>query len=491
MKRILSLILASVLLIACLFSCSDDKNKEEKPDLSKIIVAKTEHYEFTASMYAFILYGYVGQNLSYLPYYGYDTSLSLTEQTSSSPTEGKTWFEFFCEMADFDIEMFLSVAEKAYSEGVTLTEDQLAEIDKYVDELKAYAAEQGYESLDELLADQYIEGVDTEALRECTRLQQLYQSYTNKHAASLTHSKEELLNYRDSHPGEFLVMDSIQYTFYAEYDSKATDEEKEAAYEAVKTEAQTFFDTYKDAESFKAAIVALENEGKEEPDEAAAIISKFTFDAEYYDEESAEKENLKAYYEWAYSPDRNPGDTFMYEDAFYDGEKYYTVCMITQPAYVEEYVTKDCRHILFYVDTSEKDADKLAAAKSEALSKANAILDEFKTTSMTEEDFIALEKRCLEDESALEATAYYNVTLGYMVTEFENWIYGERFEGDCEIVETEYGFHVIYFIGDGDLSWEISASESLTTEIMNKYVEDAIEAFKTTFDREAITKNIK
>ena len=44
MKRIIALILASVMMLCSLVSCNDNK-KEKKVDLSSIVVAKTEHYE--------------------------------------------------------------------------------------------------------------------------------------------------------------------------------------------------------------------------------------------------------------------------------------------------------------------------------------------------------------------------------------------------------------------------------------------------------------
>ena len=126
MKKIIALILASVMMLFSLISC--DK-KEDKIDLSSIIVAKTEHYEIDGAMYAFFLYDFVGQNSTYLPYYGYNVELSLREQTSACPlAEGKTWFEFFADMANSYINECLSQAEAAYNDSFELKEEEIAEV---------------------------------------------------------------------------------------------------------------------------------------------------------------------------------------------------------------------------------------------------------------------------------------------------------------------------------------------------------------------------
>ncbi len=486
MKRIIALILASVMMLFSLISC--DK-KEEKIDLTSFVVAKTEHYEIDGAMYAFFLYDFVGQYSGYLSYYGYDSSLTLREQTSECPlAEGKTWFEFFAEMANSQIEQYLSACEAAYAEGYSLTEEQISEIKDYITELQANAVENGYKNLDELISDYYIEGITAETFEKCVTIQQIAYSYMNDHSLAIEYTDDDLVKFREDHPEKFLMIDVIQYSFFAEYEKDATDEEKEAAVNAAKAKAEDFIAKNKTVDAFKNGIVALEQAGGNTTESPAIIISEYLLDAEYYDAENAANDAYKPYYEWAYSSDRKAGDTFLLEEKYSDGEKYYTVSCIVTPAYFYDYITKDCRHILFYVDNKETDKDKLASAKAEALEKANSILDEFKGGNMTEDDFKALEKKCLDDKSAMEATAYYNVTKGYMVEEFESWIYGERKAGDCEIVETTYGYHIVFFIGDGLPVWKIDAKAGYISDIMTKYQEEIIETYKVTYDSKAMNK---
>lgn len=489
MKRIIALIVATVMMLACLSACeTKNKNGKEPVDLSQFIVAKTENFEIDGAMYAYYLYDWVGQYSYYLSYYGYDTSLALTEQTGECTIEeGKSWFEFFCDMANSDIEQYLSMAEAALEAGVTLTDEEKAEIDVFIEELSAGALENGYASLDQMLAEYYIEGVTAEAFRRCMELEQLAYNYMIKYEGSLQYTDDELLAYRDSHPDEFIMIDYIEYTFYADYEKDATEDEKTAAFETAKNKAQKFLNENVGLEAFKNAIVELENEGLAEPYEPEEIIASYTAEDAYYSTEGAEAEETKAYYEWAYSTERRAGDTYMLEEDS-DGEKCYTVFCITAPAYIDDYLTKDCRHILFYVDYETDDEEKLNAAIADASAKANAILEEFNNGEKTQQAFIDLESRCLEDESAFEATIYENVVLGYMVPEFEAWIYDEsRVSGDIGIVETDYGFHVVYFIGDGQIAWKVDAKKALTNETMTAYLDALLDEYPIEYDEESLS----
>ena len=66
-----------------------------------------------------------------------------------------------------------------------------------------------------------------------------------------------------------------------------------------------------------------------------------------------------------------------------------------------------------------------------------------------------------------------------MVTEFNDWCFDEsRQPGDCEIVETTHGYHIIYFIGQTETrAWFDTAKEDMAsaaagekiTELKTKY----------------------
>ena len=124
------------------------------------------------------------------------------------------------------------------------------------------------------------------------------------------------------------------------------------------------------------------------------------------------------------------------------------------------------RHILYWApvgvaSTTDATTEELAAAKA----AADATLA--KVTSY--EDMVTLGDAALADASATES-AEYTVATGDMVAEFEAWCYDTaRKPGDTGIVKTEYGYHVMYFVGT-EKDWTKDALASLTSTKYEAYI---------------------
>jgi hypothetical protein len=124
------------------------------------------------------------------------------------------------------------------------------------------------------------------------------------------------------------------------------------------------------------------------------------------------------------------------------------------------------RHILFlapkgvsgYTDATEQEL-------TDAKAKADAALAQI--TSL--DTMVSVGDAALADGSAVEATQY-TVAKGQMVTEFENWCYdASRKAGDKAVVQTEYGYHVMYFIGT-EKDWKADAVSALTDTKYADYI---------------------
>ena len=73
-----------------------------------------------------------------------------------------------------------------------------------------------------------------------------------------------------------------------------------------------------------------------------------------------------------------------------------------------------------------------------------------------------------------------------MVEAFENWVYDEdRKAGDVDIVETEYGQHIMYFVGDGDAAWYADSFNALFDKIATDKYEEFKEAYKVEYSAKA------
>lgn len=116
------------------------------------------------------------------------------------------------------------------------------------------------------------------------------------------------------------------------------------------------------------------------------------------------------------------------------------------------------RHILFLAPKGVSGyTDATDTEIADAKAKADAALA--KVTSV--DTMISVGDAALADGSAVEATQY-TVAKGQMVTEFENWCFdAARKAGDKAVVQTEYGFHVMYYVGT-EKDWKADAVSALT-----------------------------
>ncbi len=200
-----------------------------------------------------------------------------------------------------------------------------------------------------------------------------------------------------------------------------------------------------------------------------------------------EKENGRKEIE----PEEDGGEvTYEYEDA----TATYTVCYVLKPVHKDDALLQDVGHILFKSDTfaSLTDTSKLTGKVKElaqrlvdrgekisaenmakeliAVMKADGKLIT-KTDEATGEEYYYIEKADFEaygnDYTEDSNVFYEDVARGDMVTEFDAWLYDDgRVVGEVSPVgvKTTYGYHVMYYGGEGDLeNWKSLAREKIST----------------------------
>ncbi len=151
----------------------------------------------------------------------------------------------------------------------------------------------------------------------------------------------------------------------------------------------------------------------------------------------------------------------------------------------------DVRHILICpVATKSEDGESTLgdAEWAACLTKAEEVLNTWKSGEATEESFAALAKEHTEDGGSKETGGLYeNVAPGSNYVEpFLNWsVDAQRQTGDTAIVKTEYGYHIMYFV-KGEPYWLYSARNTLVTERTDALIDDG----KAQFPMEVIYKKI-
>ncbi len=435
--------------------------------LEGLIAATVSGIEVDSAMLAYMLcetyHTFVNENSYYLSYYGLDTSKSLREQAYMQEKD-KTWFDYFLDLTKQDLNEILALAAEGKKQGITLTKQDTDMIDAYIDSMASYAKMMGYPDVATFIPDYYLEGVTEAAIRKALELELLATNTYQRIYESFTYQPEEMDEYLFAHPEHFQMVDYLYYTFLPECEKDATEEEYQAALAKAKQDAEAFRDAVDSVDSFVAKVKEIE--GYED-----LKASAFTVEGQLYGEE-------KRFTEWAFDPSRQVGDVGMIEEVEEsqneDGETMtevygYTVCYLLKTSYRLNYVTKNVRHILFTPDTYGSDE------KAEA--KAKEILTLYEGGEKTAEAFGELAKTYTEDGNGDVGGLYENVQQGQMVDTFNDWIYdSDRKEGDVGIVETDYGYHVMYFAGNGVVCWRIRAEGYLRQED----AAEALEGLKTT-----------
>lgn len=143
--------------------------------------------------------------------------------------------------------------------------------------------------------------------------------------------------------------------------------------------------------------------------------------------------------------------------------------------------TIDVRHILIMPEKDE-DGNVTDEALNAAQTQAQEILDLW-LTDPTEDYFAELADAYSEDGgSNTEGGLYTYVYEGKMVQEFNDWCFDEtRVEGDYAIVQTTYGFHIMYFVGHS-CHWKDSVAEDLASKSMSAMVEEITPLYPVRFD---------
>ena len=172
----------------------------------------------------------------------------------------------------------------------------------------------------------------------------------------------------------------------------------------------------------------------------------------------------------------------------YTDDQLLTYCNNNENIDINElsYASQDVRHILFKVDTTLK-GTALEKAFDKAKAEAEKVLEEYNKGDKTAEKFGELAKEHTDDSNGEDGGLYENVLKGQMVEEFENWIYDEaRVAGDVDLVKTDYGWHIMYYVGEGKTAWKVTAEKGLKNEDYEKHLEELKEKYELEYDYEAM-----
>ncbi len=158
----------------------------------------------------------------------------------------------------------------------------------------------------------------------------------------------------------------------------------------------------------------------------------------------------------------------------------------------EQNITKDSgkyyafRHIQINVEGGTKDEDgKVTYTEAEwtaCKDAAQKLLDTWLAGEKTEDSFAALVKDNTDDSSSVNYGGLYSgVTKGSITKvygeEMENWIIDEaRVSGDCQLIQSSLGYHLVFFVESEDI-WFAESRQGVLEEMGTKLVADVLEKY--------------
>lgn len=148
-------------------------------------------------------------------------------------------------------------------------------------------------------------------------------------------------------------------------------------------------------------------------------------------------------------------------------------------------VTVDVRHILLCPEggtTDENGNTTYSEAEWELCRvKAQDLLDKWAAESGTEEGFAQFAMENTEDPGSMSTGGLYtDVYMGQMVEPFEAWCFdASRQYGDTGLVQTTYGYHIMYFVGSNEI-WVSNVSDAVIYERSMALVDEAVAKWPAT-----------
>lgn len=507
--------------------------------------AKTDNFSVSGTVMSYLIYSQAQQMVALYQQYG--LNYTLADVLSQS-------FDSMAESTLDQVKQMLVLCEYAKANGIELSAEDNEAIDAYMASIDEAAASNLYSTASyiKLMYGNGVNASDIRKSLELNYLSNAaYEAIEAKLEAEIT---EDTINkYVEENVDLFYMADYLTYTYTAELTpagAEATVEETQA-YEAEKAtmaalaeklaavkSADEFKSTAADhivltvcAEKFdelyekealtdapaadvlaadKDALLALVRKSLTEDDvkfEKSAdnaynnalseIFDELCDEAQtaydaivkedslHYDPE-AEADTITELDTWLFEETTKVGDT---KTITSEGDKKstYSVYFMSATSHLDESATKDVAHILVSFDDYKTGTTITDEEKAKAKAEADKILADYLAGEKTQEAF----EKLGEEKTADSNVVYEGVSKGDMVEEFENWIFDEaRTVGETGIVETTYGYHVMYFIGDGKLAWENTAHSGVLNDLFTEWVETNATTYNYTA-KESVVNSIK
>lgn len=413
---------------------------EAAMDNGKILRSKTalklDDYNVTGNMLSYFTaeeFSSFREKEGDVSYYGIDVNKPLAEQEKK---EGGTWLDYFKNEAISRVTNYLYLCCAADREGFTLGDSDIKEINERVSKITDLSS--------------YGRGINAQDITDALKIEVLAENFEEYKRKSFEYSDGETEKYYAVNREKYDVASysAFEIAYGGESDVFSTSGEATAAADAICDKSPSDYGEL--LNTAKETLISL------------GYPSSYNFTGSAYNRTakavSELDENVR---KWMYGEDTVPGSL---SKAVSDSSV--TVYLLNEKPAKDEDYSVDVRHILFKFDNY--------ASSGDALSAAEKVFDEFKNGDGTESSFEKLAEEYNEDSSSL----YTSVKRGDMVDTFNDWIFSaERKSGDCDIVETEYGYHIIYFTGRNKSNFLSDITKDMRSEDYDGWFDEFVSSY--------------
>lgn len=406
---------------------------------------------------------------TYLQMMGLDTTRPLDEQIQNEET-GTTWADYFIAEAIADAKHDFALYDRAMEEGFALSEEQQETVENVMKNMSTYATLYGYSNADQYMRASYGYGATAKSYREYYERGEIAQAYYDAHQEGLTYNDAAMREYEADKFDNYssFTYDSV-YMSYTAFQQGGTEdedgnitysnEENDAARAALKTAAESLA-TVTGVDDLKAKVATLDTK-------EGSTLNVIENERVLYTSLFASNADLAT---WLADTERKDGDVGVIavtasnteegEEAPANG--YYIVIFHTRHDNTE--LMTNVRHLLVEFEGGEENEETGETTytdeeKAAAKEKAEGHLKTWQEGDKTEEAFVELLKEHSDDTGVEDNEGLYeniNPDSSY-VENFLKWsIDPARKIGDAEVIETEYGYHVMYFAGYSEMSYRDS-----------------------------------
>ncbi|MEA4823438.1 MAG: peptidylprolyl isomerase [Clostridiaceae bacterium] len=427
-------------------------------------VAEYNYYFYTAYLTTYNnFYNTYGDYTSYI----LDKEKPLNEQQYS---EDLTWADYFKESALSNMRNVAMLCAEAEKAGFSFNEEQQTELKNMIDAAGTTASYYGY-STAAYLSSAYGSGMTEKIFERCVTMSYTAEIYAQSIIDTMTYTKDQLQARYDADPNNY---DTISFHMFLVPSVVAEGGTEEEAMAAAKVNADEMAANVKTTAEFAEYVRKLcsEDDLANYEDDNATI--------QHYIKYSAV--SSYEFGDWLFDTARAAGDTYV---AAASGG-YQVVMFLDRED--THYNLVNVRHILIAPETDETTGAATDETWAAAEQKAEQLLADWKAGEATEDSFATLANENTADTGSNSTGGLYeNVYKGQTVSAFNDWCFDEsRVAGDTGIVKTTYGYHVMYYIGEGGDYWTSVLTSELQSEDYSAWQEEKLAQYPITTNATAL-----